>query len=191
MSSPFDKKGGTAAKSRAAAGNEDIPTPTNIGADKPVGKSDPFAVAAPSGITGRKALHFLGQLVVLKATEHGEMKTSSNTTENPTSEFVRFDIIPVTAPEVYEVTDNFGEIEEFDPYEVGERQDDVLVFNKPLVREGKRALDRGITWLIGRIERGDKKPGQSRPIILVEATTEDIAIYEEAVKAGKMEAMRS
>lgn len=182
MSSPFDKKkataaprGGTATKAKADDG---LPDPTNIGEDKPI-SDDPFAASDPSGISGWKALHFLGQLVLMHPTETGEMKTSSNTPENPLSEFVRFDFIPITVPDVPEVIDNFGEVEAFEPYEVGERIEDVLVFNRPLVREGKRALDKGISWIIGRIERGAKKQGQSRPLILVQATEEDKALYAE------------
>lgn len=198
--SPFDKKGGgtaTATKAEAApAADANDPTKaevTSVGSGKPV-KGDPFGnVAKPSGISGYKPISFMGQLVLLHPTETGFMKTSSNTPENPQSEYVRFDIIPLTVPEAGTPTRNpavlddegniavlnkDGDVETFDAYEVGERLDDVLVFNKPLVREGKNALDKGNAWLLGRITLGQKKVGQSPPVILVEGTAEDNDLFE-------------
>ncbi|AXN53320.1 hypothetical protein PBI_THONKO_48 [Mycobacterium phage Thonko] len=206
--SPFNKKGGgTATASKTASKGSDMPDEvTNIGEDEPTKvpaprKGDPFAdnagIADPSGVSGMKPIYFMGQLVLMHPTETGFMKTSSNTPENPQSEYVRFDIIPLTVPEEgsvtrspvvvqgdeYAVLNKDGEVETCEPYQIGERIEDVLVFNKPLVREGKRALDRDIPWLIGRIELGQKKVGQSPPVILVQATDEDKAIYAEVRKA--------
>jgi hypothetical protein len=131
--------------------------------------------------------------VLMHPTDTGWMKTSSNTPENPQSEYVRFDIIPLTVPEEGDLTRNpairaadgnvavlnkDGDTETFEAYEVGERLDDVLIFNKPLVREGKNALDKGNPWMLGRITLGQKKAGQSPPVILVEGDEEDWALFE-------------
>ena len=205
MAGPFDKKKGgtaTAAAPAAAKAASDDPTQaevTNLGEDKPVPKGDPFgSVGDPSGVSGYKPGAFMGQLVLMHPTETGWMKTSSNTPENPQSEYVRFDIIPLTVPEegapvrnpatlgqgddgepVVTVLNKDGEVESFEAYDVGERLDDVLVFNKPLVREGKKAMEKGTSWLLGRITLGTKKPGQSAPVILVAGDDEDKAIYQE------------
>lgn len=199
--SPFDKKsaGSTATASRpapAAASRDDLPDATNVGESAPLSKTagaDPFSASDPTGISGYKPAFFLGQLVLMHPTEFGSMKTSSNTPENPTSDFVRFDIIALTVPEagnlsrnpvvaqgdVYAVLDKDGDTQTCEPYSVGERIDDVLVFNKPLVREGKKALDNGTAWLLGRITLGQKKQGQSAPTILVAGSDEDKVIYQE------------
>jgi len=200
MAGPFDKKkGGTATAPAAAASKADNDDPTkaevtNLGEDKPVPKGDPFGnVSDPSGVSGYKPGAFMGQLVLMHPTETGKMRTSANT-----GEFVRYDIIPLTVPEegaptrnpatlgqdddgetVVTVLNKDGEVESFEAYEVGERIDDVLIFNKPLVREGKKALEKGTSWLLGRITLGTKKPGQSAPVILVAGDEEDKAIYQE------------
>ncbi|AYD82045.1 hypothetical protein I5G60_gp51 [Mycobacterium phage Saguaro] len=199
MSSPFDKKkGGTATATKATAtadANDPTAAPvTKINGDA-APKGDPFAnVARPTGISGYKPIAFMGQLVLMHPTETGFMKTSSNTPENPQSEYVRFDIIPLTEPQPGNPTrspavrddegnvvvlNKDGDPEVFDGYEVGERIDDVLVFNKPLVREGKNALDKGNAWMLGRIELGQKKVGQSPPVILVDGSEEDWALFEQ------------
>lgn len=201
MPGPFDKKGGaaTATKSAAAPANGKAkadPTEaevTNLGESKPLPKSDPFNASDPSGISGYKPIFFMGQLVLMHPTETGWMKTSSNTPENPQSEYVRFDIIPLTRPtegsptklevvdagEVFAVLNKDGDEETCEPYDVGDRIDDVLVFNKPLVREGKKALENGTAWLLGRITKGTQKQNQSAPVILVAGDEEDKAIYQE------------
>ncbi|UJQ86573.1 hypothetical protein SEA_PENGUINLOVER67_51 [Mycobacterium phage PenguinLover67] len=203
--SPFDKKGGgtaTAAKPARSAPPDEV---TNAGSEDGApaatvkAKGDPFGnVANPTGVSGYKPIAFMGQLVLMHATETGWMKTSSNTPENPQSEYVRFDIIPLTVPEAGQLTRNpavldadgnvavlnkDGDVETFDSYEVGERVDDVLIFNKPLVREGKKALDNGTAWVLGRIELGQKKQGQSPPVIIVAADEADQALFQEWRKA--------
>jgi hypothetical protein len=201
VSSPFNKgKGGTAtkaapAKAAPATKGEDDPTKadvTNLGEDKPIKKTDPFNATDPSGISGYKPIFFMGQLVLMHPTETGMMKTSANTADNPESEYVRFDIIPLTRPEagevskscvvdsgeVFTVLNKDGDPETCEPYEVGERIDGLLVFNKPLVREGKNALEKGHSWLLGRITHGTKKANQSAPVILVAGDEEDKAIYQ-------------
>lgn len=200
--SPFNK-GGAATASRSAAAAEpakaDLPgadAVTDVGESKPISKGDPFAggVSDPTGISGYKPIAFMGQMVLLHPTEHGTMKTSSNTPENPTSDFVRFDIIPLTVPQPGNLTrtpaisdadgnvavlNKDGDTETFEGYEVGERLDDVLVFNKPLVREGKKALENGTAWLRGRIQLGAKKPSQSPPVILAQLDEDDKGLYDE------------
>lgn len=195
--SPFDKKGGTATATKTApagkakADDADPTTAevTNVGEDKPITKGDPFNASDPTGISGYKPLFFMEQLVLMHPTETGWMKTSSNTPENPQSEYVRYDIIPLTVPETFTFMNKDGEEETCEPYEVGERIEEVLVFNKPLVREGKKALDNGTAWLLGRITYGTKKAGQSKPVILVAGDDEDKALYQEwrtaAAKASK------
>lgn len=199
MGSPFDKKGGTAtaAKPAAAAPAAKAPLPgpddvANVGETTTLGKGDPYAAADPTGISGYKPMAFLGQLVLMHATEHGSMATMVSK-PGEESEFVRFDIIPLTLPEagtpnmtVAVATDDGvaclnkdGEIEVFETYEVGERIEDIMVYNKPLVREGKKALDKGTAYLLGRIVKGNKKPGQSAPYILAAGSDEDKAIYQE------------
>lgn len=212
MPGPFDKKkgaaGGTAtaeAPAKAATNGGDIADaqPTRLGGGA-APKADPFGnVGRPSGISGYKPIAFMGQLVIMRPTDTGWMKTSSNTPENPQSEYVRFDITPLTVPEPGQLTRNpaimdedgnvtvlnkDGDAEVFDAYEVGETLDDVLIFNKPLVREGKSALEKGGNPLLGRIELGQKKAGQSPPVILVDASEEDWEFFEQwraARKAAK------
>lgn len=181
MSSPFDKKkGGTATK----PANTDPTTAAvaSVGeASTPVAKNDPFAggVAAPGGASGYKPGHFMGQLVLMHFTEEGRMKTvNSGNEEDGKSPFCRVDIIPLTLPDEFGFTNKYGEYEPCDPFEVGERLDDNLFFNKPLVREAKRALERQLPWVMGRIQKGARKEGQDAPVILVEATAEDTAIFE-------------
>lgn len=196
MSSPFSKKKGATATADTPAGGSDPTTATVTKISGEAGpKGDPFSnVASPSGISGYKPISFMGQLCLLHPTETGWMKTSSNTPDNPQSEYVRFDIIPLTAPKPgtptrspavldengnVAVLNNQGEIETFDAYEPGERIDDVLVFNRPLVREGKNALSKGNEWMLGRIELGQRKAGQSPPVILVEGDEDDWAVFEQ------------
>lgn len=209
MSSPFNRnKGGTAAvkaapakaaAAKVAKADADDPTKAevvNLGEDKPLPTVDPFNAADPTGISAYKPIAFMDQLVLMHPTETGKMKTSANNAENPESEFVRFDIIALTVPQppedgtitrtpavakgdVFAVMNKDGDVETFEPYEVGERLDDVLVFNKPLVREGKKALDNGTSWILGRIKLGNKKQGQSPPVIIVAGDEEDKALYQE------------
>ena len=170
MSSPFDKKGGTATATKARNGSKapaDLPDVTNIGEDSPVG-NDPFAASDPSGISGVKISDFVGHLVLIHATETGRMVTSANK-PGEDSEFVRADIIPLTVPDTFEG----------DECVAGERYDDVLLFQAALVREGKKALDKGIAWVIGRIEMGQAKKGKNAPYLLVPATDEDKALYQQ------------
>ncbi|AVJ49416.1 hypothetical protein SEA_CHUNKY_50 [Mycobacterium phage Chunky] len=195
--SPFSGKGGAAtaaapAPSKGKVDPTDLPDVTNVGEDKPVG-ADPYAAADPTGVSGYKPAFFLGQLVLMHPTEYGTMATVHDK-DGKESEFVRFDIIPLTVPEpgtpnaqtaVRLDNGNFGflnrdgEVEECEPYEVGERLDDIMVFNKALAREGKKALDRGIAWVLGRIVKGVKKPNQSAPFILVAGSEEDKALYQQ------------
>lgn len=185
MSSPFDKKKGGATATAAKPAADTTPDPrqadvTSVGDDSPI-KGDPFAggVADPGGSGGYKPGHFMGQLVLMHFTEVGRMKTvNSGNEEDGKSPFTRVDLIPLTLPDEFGFTNKYGEYEECDPFAVGERLDDNLFFNKPLVREGKRALDRGIPWVLGRIQKGARKEGQDAPVILVAASDEDKAIFE-------------
>lgn len=190
--SPFDKKGGAATTAapakkaapaaKAKADASSLPDAAPMGGDAPIAKkgASPFDTpAAPAGIAGYKPLHFLDQLVLMHTTEHGSMKTAYSTPEKPLQEFVKVDIIPLTLPDEFGFTNKFGEYEACEEFEVGDRIDDLLFFNGPLVREGKRMLDRDISWVLGRIRKGERKPNQDAPIILVAATEEDQAIYNE------------
>lgn len=181
-------------KSAGKVDPADLPDVTNAGEDTPI-SNDPYAAADPTGVSGYKPLFFLGQLVLVHPTESGKMRTTSNTPENPESPYARVDIIPLTVPEpgtpstseTVQITDGDevlfaalnkdGEVETCEPYEVGERLEDILVFNKALVREFNRALDKGTAWLLGRIVKGNKKPGQSAPYILVAGSDEDKELY--------------
>lgn len=183
--SPFDKKGGgataTAAPAAAkapAAKRDDLPDATNLGEDKPISKGDPFAAADPTGIAGYKPGHFMNQLVLLHPTEAGSMKTTANK-PGEESEYVRFDVIPLTLPEEFGFTNKYGEYEACEPFEVGERIEDCMFFNKPLVREGKKMLSNGTAWVLGRITKGNRKEGQDAPVILVAGSEEDKALYQE------------
>lgn len=193
--SPFDKKGGAATATAPAAkaapakasGNTkadpaSLPDATPMGGDKPIAKkgASPFdAPAAPAGVAGYKPGHFMGQLVLMHCTEHGSMKTAYSTEEKPKQEFVKVDVIPLTLPEEFGFTNKFGEYEPCEPFEVGDRLDDLMFFNGPLVREGKRMLDRDISWILGRIVKGERKQGQDAPVMIVPADEEDQAIYNE------------
>ena len=197
--SPFDKKGGTATAAKPPTARGELPTEVSNAGDNggtitaKAKAGDPFGnVGDPTGVSGYKPGAFMGQLVLMHATETGDMKTSSNTPENPTSPYVRFDIIPLTTPaegnptrleaardgETVVVLNKDGEVEAFEAYEVGQRLDDVLIFNKPLVREGRKALDNGTAWVLGRITLGSKKPGQSPPVILVAADDDDRELFQ-------------
>ncbi|QFP94667.1 hypothetical protein I5G59_gp47 [Mycobacterium phage LilMcDreamy] len=197
--SPFDKGSktatapaakATAPAARAKADAASLPDATPMGGDKPIAKkgASPFdAPAAPAGVAGYKPLHFLNQLVLMHTTEHGSMKTAYSTVEKPLQEFVKVDLIPLTLPEEFGFTNKFGEYEACEPFEVGDRLDDLMFFNGPLVREGKRMLDRDISWVLGRIVKGERRPNQDAPVMLVPATEEDQAIYNEwraAAQAG-------
>lgn len=191
MSSPFDKKkGGTATATKPAADNTPDPRSVDVasvGEDAPI-KGDPFAggVSDPGGVSGLKPGHFMDQLVLVHFTEVGRMKTvNSANEEDGKSPFCRCDLIPLTLPDTFGFTNKYGEFEPCDEYAVGERLDDLMFFNKPLVREGKRALDRGIAWVLGRITKGPRKEGQDAPVILVSATDEDKAIFEAWRTANK------
>jgi len=190
MPSPFDKKSGgtaTATKAPAAGGKakadpSELPQATNLGEDKPLPKkgASPFdAPAAPAGIQAYKPGHFMDQLVLLHATEAGSMKTAYSTEEKPKQEFVKFDVIPLTLPEEFGFTNKFGEYEPCEPFEVGDRIDDCMFFNGPLVREGKRMLQRDISWILGRIVKGERKQGQDAPVMIVPADEEDQEIYNQ------------
>lgn len=186
MSSPFNKKKtaefATAAKAATAVADDPRTADVaSMGTDEVI-KGDPFAggVADPGGTGGYKPGHFMDQLVLIHFTEVGRMKTvNSGNEEDGKSPFTRCDLIPLTLPDEFGFTNKYGEYEECDPFEVGERLDDNLFFNKPLVREGKRALDRNIAWVLGRITKGQRKEGQDAPVILVAATDEDKAIFEQ------------
>ena len=199
--SPFAGKGGTAAKSTAAAAPAakqqapaDLPDATNMGEDAPVG-NDPYAASDPTGISALKPIAFMNQLVLLHPTKAGRMVTvNSGNEEDGKSPFAEFDLIPLTVPaeggtptkeqpvrngDEITVLNKDGDPETFDAYEVGERLDDLRFFNKPLVAEAEKALRKNVSWILGRITYGVKKPNQSRPIILVPGSDEDKALYQE------------
>lgn len=207
MPSPFDKKSGSTATAPAAAASKapaDLPAPVgkaDVGEGKPVGaKSDPFGnVADASGISGLKSSFFLGQMVLLNATEHGHMTTTVSK-PGEQSEYVRFNIVPLTVPEVgqanahtvtvdedgnFQILNKDGDIETCEPYAIGERLEDVLIYNGPLIREGKKALDKGTTWIRGRIVKGNKKPGQSAPYILKALDEDDVDVYNAGLEIAR------
>lgn len=200
-SSPFANRGGAATSEAApvketkapvarAPKDTGVPDAAPVGSSKPLSKSaDPFNAQAPSGISGYKPLHFSDQLVLMHVTETGSMATTSSTPERPESEYVRADIIPLTAPEEFTFINGQGQPDTCEPYEPGERLDDILVFNTALVREGQRMLDNGTAWILGRVVKGTAKKGRNAPIIIVEGDDEDQAIYEawrtEARKAAR------
>jgi len=186
--SPFDKKGGgtaTAAPAKAAAApaaakkDASVPDATNLGESKPVGKNDPFAAADPSGLSGYKMQYFLGQLILMHPTETGSMRTRQSTPEKPESEYAKVDVIPLTQPDKWEFINREQEVEEIEPWEIGERLDDIIVFQQALVREAKKALDNGTAWILGRMIKGERKGDRSAPYILVPASDEDKALYQE------------
>ncbi|QWY84393.1 hypothetical protein SEA_KNOCKER_51 [Mycobacterium phage Knocker] len=200
MSSPFNKKkGGTATAEKPTADDLATGEVANVGEENtaPAAKADPFAggIADPSGISGLKPIAFMNQLVALHAVETGRRVTAnSGNEEDGKSPYAVFDLIPITVPEEggeptkekpvrrgdeVVVLNKDGDPESFEAYEVGERLDDLMFFNKPLVAEAAKALRKGHQWVLGRITYGEKKPNQSRPIILRVATPEDKALFEE------------
>ena len=211
MPNPFDKKTPAAAAATevpapaaAAAPPADLPGPVakgSTGPDKVGAKSDPFGnVADASGISGLKSSFFLGQMVLLNPVETGAMNTTVSK-PGEQSEYVRFNIVPLTVPQPgavnaqtttvdddgnFQILNKDGDTETCEPYEVGERLEDVLIYNAPLIREGKKALDKGVTWIRGRIVKGNKKPGQSAPYILKALEgDEDIAIYNAGLEVAR------
>lgn len=204
--SPFAGKGGTAAKTtavapaaKAAAPSSELPDDvTNVGEDEPVAKApagDPYNASDPTGISGLKPIAFMNQLVLLHPVKAGRRVTANSANEEDgKSPYAVFDLIPLTVPEAgatptkeqmvarddeFAVLNKDGDEETFEPYAVGERLDDLMFFNKPLVAEAEKALRKGTAWILGRITYGVKKPNQSRPIILVPGSDEDKALYQE------------
>jgi len=209
MPSPFDKKktaaapAATAVAEAPAAAPAELPGPVgkaDVGPDKVGAKSDPFGnIADASGISGYKSAFFLGQIVLLNATEHGHMNTTVSK-PGEQSEYVRFNIVPLTIPVAgtanaftttvdddgnYQILNKDGEIETCEPYALGERLEDVLIYNAPLIREGVKALNKGTTWIRGRIVKGNKKPGQSAPYILKALDENDIEEYNAGLEAAR------
>ena len=199
MPSPFDRKGSGGSSAAAApaakapaskadaadpmqASNPDGSKPPSVA--KKVG-GDPFSASAPRGISGVKVQYFITQLILVHPIEHGTMKTTVNNPEKPVSEYVRCDITPLTTPDDWAITNNEGEREEFDEYVAGDEITGILVFNQALVREFKDKLDSGGGYLLGRLQFGQKKPGQNKPYILVEGSEDDFAIYENWCVAEK------
>lgn len=198
--SPFKGKTNTTAAAPAAAKQSkpvdpaDLPDVTNVGEDKPVG-SDPYSASDPSGISGLKPIAFMNQLVLLHPVETGRRVTAnSGKEEDGKSPYAVVDIIPLTVPEAggnptkeqmvargdeFVVLNKDGDEESFEAYQPGERLDDLMFFNKPLVAEAEKALRKGTSWILGRITYGVKKPNQSAPIILVPGSDEDKALYQE------------
>lgn len=181
MPSPFDKKktapGGTTAtapRTPSPASSDDLPSAASLGGTD-VKSSDPYAASDPIGISGYKPMHFAGQLVLMSPQEYG--KQTTQVSDGKEQEFCIFDVVPLTVPEEFGFTNRDGDYEPCEPYEIGERLEGIKMFNKPLVREGKSALDKGRNWLLGRIGQGRKTEGRSKPVILFAATEEDKAYY--------------
>lgn len=211
MPSPFDKKSGSTATAPAAAAPAaeapGLPAPETKGdgAPKSTGaKADPFGnVQDATGISGLKSSAFLGQMILMHAKETGEMSTSVKREDGKPSPFARCDIIPLTVPEpgavngqtatlndegLIQILDKDGDIQTFEAYELGEKLEDVLLFNAPLIREAKGALEKGITWKRGWIVKGNKKPGQSAPYILKALEEDDIEVYNRGLEAARARA---
>lgn len=210
MSSPFNKGKSTATASapaaQAAAGEAPgLPAPETKGGpgEKSTGaKSDPFGnIQDAQGISGLKSSAFLGQMVLMHAKETGEMTTSVKREDGKPSPFCRVDLVPLTVPQpgavngqtatlndegLIQILDKDGDVETFEAYALGEKLEDVLLFNAPLIREAKGALEKGITWKRGWIVKGNKKPGQSAPYILKALEgDEDIAIYNAGLEVAR------
>lgn len=161
-------------KSSKAANPADLPDATGAGAD------DPYNAADPGGMSGFKPGHFMDQLVLCNFYETGRMKTVNSGNEpDGKSPYCKLDLIPLTLPDEFGFTNKHGEYEACDEFEVGERLEELMFFNKPLVREAERALRKGIPWVLGRITKGERKPNQDAPVILRAATDEDKALYAE------------
>ena len=61
----------------------------------------------------------------------------------------------------------------------------MLIYNAPLIREGKKALDKGTAWIRGRIVKGNKKPGQSAPYILKALDEDDVDVYNAGLEIAR------
>lgn len=204
--SPFAKRSGGNPAPQQESKSADLADidPINAGDDAPM-SDDPFDAADPAGISGYKPIAFMGQLVLLHPVEAGRRVTQNSGNEDDgKSPYAVFDVIPLTKPtgtgtptkdkmvvdgDEYVVLNKDGDPESFEAYQVGERLDDLMFFNKPLVAEAEKALRKGNNWIIGRIVRGNPKPNQSPPIQLQTATAEDKALYkkwrEEAARAAR------
>lgn len=180
--SPFNRGGVAAASAPVAApaAKDALPDPVNVGDDQPISKGDPFAggVADPTGVSGYKPIHFMDQLILMHPTEYGSMVTTTSTAAKPESEFIRADVIPLTVPAAFDqFVNGQGNVDPCEPYEAGQRLEDVMMFNQALVREGQRALQRGTAWILGRVTKGKAQKGRNAPVIIVAASDEDKAIY--------------
>ena len=201
MPSPFDKKKPAAAAPTSGPASSGVATAPPPPAALPDAAAfsddadDPYNAADPSAMSGYKPISFMNQLVLIHPIDTGRMKTkNSGKEEDGKSPYAKIDLIPLTTPEAgttptkdkmvargdaFVVLNKDGDEEEFEPYEIGERLEELVVFNKPLVASVASAKRKGNNWILGRITRGEAKEGQSVPIILVAASAEDKAYYQQ------------
>lgn len=145
------------AQSSAPAG---FATPATTG--QTAGAADPFG--RPSGPGGAQIKDDLDQGLLLRPIQFRPQVPTSLPT-GP-KDAVETDWIVLTGP-------NQGQV----------RQGS-LVFNGPLVRELKRALDTaGQKFVVGVLVWGEKKPGQNAPLILAEPNDEVMALAQQAAAA--------
>jgi hypothetical protein len=163
-------------KEPAAAG---LPDAGAFAGEEGGAADDPYNASDPTGVSGYKPGHFMGQLVLCNFYETGRMVTvNSAKEEDGKSPFCKLDLIPITLPSEFGFTNKHGEYEACEPFEVGERLEELMFFNKPLVREAETAIRKKRNWVLGRITKGERRPNQDAPVILAAASAEDKAIYE-------------
>ena len=156
MSNPF-KSAGSATK-EAPKASTGITRPES--SDKPAAKAtkkDPFARPTGGG-DGAKIQDDLGSLLVVRPTEFLEgMDTSVGSTDAVRADWLVCD------------GDNAGEIRE-----------GALIFNKPLVRDLKRAVG-GL--FVGRLAMGNKEIKGNKPFIFQDFNDEEQALAVECAES--------
>lgn len=159
---PF-AKGGAATKTKPA---EEKAAPTGFDTAAPNGEvkagasGDPFSLPSGGG-SGAALKDFLGVLVLVKPTELlPNFKTRYGETDT-----IRHDTVFLTG-------DRQGELEE-----------DMMVFQRPLVRALKKVLEGDNPYLLGRVARVKGKEGESDPYIFEVPGDEDVVLAQQYLAA--------
>lgn len=121
---------------------------------------DPFSLPSGGG-SDVKLTDYVGELVLVKPTE---FLPDFGTAYGPT-DTIRCDASFLT-----------GERQ-------GETEEDILVFQRPLVRALKKVLEGANPFLLGRLGKGNAKPGQSAPYIFEIPDEDDIVLAQQFLAA--------
>lgn len=164
---PF-AKGGAAVKTKPEPKVETKPEPEPAGFDTAAangevkkGKAgDPFSLPSGGG-SEVKITEFVGELMLVKPTEFlPGFATSFGETDT-----IRADVTFLT-----------GERQ-------GETEEEMLIFQRPLVRALKKVHEGANPYLLGRLGKGTARQGQSAPYIFEVPEQEDITLAQQYLAA--------